>query len=337
MTTFDPLLRPSASGEEAIPLVYRDIYNWIDSEMFQSLIKEFSISDSFDKDIDIRLEHLVEQSDVWDFRNRTAKTENSGGSTQESTRWTSTDELLTAKQKRKSLEAAKYFKLSINSTPNYHDYRAVLVLGGGKLSCQLRTRYALEQLTSNISAHDLVFLGSERPITPTEREATDTYAKGAETEFDLFESALIFETKGETTKISEDIVDEVKTNSSFKTKIYTTKYAKNTILISAPSSEPDIRRANSSDTYIHYFKKYPINAGDKLLLVTSHIYVPYQQVEALRTLGVPNNVYVETIGFPPSWGGKIQGMQEPQHYLQEIRSFLQAAHRFTIQNSPKNN
>lgn len=57
------------------------------------------------------------------------------------------------------------------------------------------------------------------------------------------------------------------------------------ISLSGPFSEPDKRRANSSDAYKFFIQKKKDKAGTKLLLVTSQIYVPYQQIEAVRTLG----------------------------------------------------
>lgn len=65
------------------------------------------------------------------------------------------------------------------------------------------------------------------------------------------------------------------------------------------------------------------------MLVTSQIYVPYQQLEAIRTWAIPNNVYIETVGFPAEWNDtKQQGMMMAANYLQEIRSTIQAANRY---------
>ena len=64
-----------------------------------------------------------------------------------------------------------------------------------------------------------------------------------------------------------------------------------------------------------------------MLLVTSQIYVPYQQLEAIRMLGLPYGLSLETIGFPNDWSAGLQGLQKPENYLQEIRSVLQSAGR----------
>ena len=58
-------------------------------------------------------------------------------------------------------------------------------------------------------------------------------------------------------------------------------------------------------------------------------YVPYQQMEAIRTWALPNNVYVESVGFPLEWNDiNQQGMMTAANYLQEIRSTIQAINRY---------
>jgi hypothetical protein len=102
-------------------------------------------------------------------------------------------------------------------------------------------------------------------------------------------------------------------------------------IIAAPSSEPEKRRANSADTYEFFFDRVKADEGAEILIVTSQIYVPYQHLEAMRTIAVPYKINLDTIGFAPEWGGALQGMNEPSNYLQEIRSTIQAMDRFLIQ------
>lgn len=99
------------------------------------------------------------------------------------------------------------------------------------------------------------------------------------------------------------------------------------IALEGPSTEPNKRRANSADTYKFFVEKLHVPEGAKVLLITSQIYVPYQQLEAIRILSIPYNIVIETIGFPNDWSGQMQGMQQPSNYLQEIRSTIQAMSR----------
>ena len=55
--------------------------------------------------------------------------------------------------------------------------------------------------------------------------------------------------------------------------------------------------------------------------------MPYQQLEAVRILGMPYSHSIETVGFPNEWSLGLQGLQKPENYLQEMRSVLQSAGR----------
>lgn len=323
---FDPLMRVNNTGHEAIAEVKTNIIGWINSKIFQEVIRAFGWKDVLDQDLRKRIDILVAQSDEWDFRNKTAKIE-SVGTIKESTRWTSHAQLLTPTQIKLVEKIAKKFKLSCASTPIYDEYRAILVLGGARLSCLLRTKWAKEILI-NTSVQDIVMLGSERKVTDSERDATNTYGPEAKTEFDLFIAAAhsVFGIDLESCKQQKH--EDVNATLSWRINSYQSCKQRNVLIMSAPSSDPNNRRANSVDTYKFYINHYKLKPFERLLFVTSPIYVPYQQLEAIRVITIPLNIQVETTGFPPEWSAGLQGMQGPQHYLQEMRSFLQSAQRF---------
>lgn len=324
---FDPLLRIEKIGQEAISEVITNILNWINSRIFQETIQAFGWSDSPDQGLKKRIDALVARSDEWDFRKRTAKRELMGQS-REATRWTSHDQLMTPQQVDMANRAATEFKLNCASTPTHNRYRAILVLGGARLSCLLRTKYADRIFHGNVQAKDIVLLGSERRVTESERDATDTYAPYAKTEFGLFLASArkIFSIKGK--PCVDQKHEDVHPNLSWKILGHVLANQRRLLIISAPSSDPLIRRANSADTYKFYINQNDLRPGERLLFITSSIYVPYQQLEAIRIITVPLDIHVETLGYPPEWGANLQGMQGPQHYFQEIRSFLQSAQRF---------
>ena len=103
------------------------------------------------------------------------------------------------------------------------------------------------------------------------------------------------------------------------------------VLLAAPSAEPEKCRANTSDTFDFFVDQLQVRNGSNILLVTSQIYVPYQQLEAVRMLGIPYNHSLETIGFPNEWSVGLQGLQKPENYLQEMRSVLQSAGRLLVE------
>lgn len=325
--SFDPLLRVKAAGEAAQAETRAAILGWIDSNIFQEAIKAFGWEDDRSQPLSRRVDELVRLSDEWDFRRRTARSESMGASA-ESTRWTSNSELLGQSQLDVATRAGDQLGLSRESTPAHDSYRAVLVLGGARLSCLLRTQWADEVLQGGRTTRDIVLLGGERPVADSERDATDTYAPHAQTEFDLFVAAAhsVFGVDSERFQGEQHVDDHP--NLSWEVREYDAEPNPRVVVMSAPSSDPSNRRANSADTYKFFIERNHLSPGERLLLVTSPIYVPYQQLEAIRVITVPLGIHVETVGFPPTWHAELQGMQGPQHYLQEMRSFLQSSQRF---------
>lgn len=313
---------------DAICEIKNNIEAWINSKVFQDLIATFGWNDQSNKPLQIRIDNLVKQSDEWDFRRRTSLGESMGAGNRESTRWTSNDELLSKSQSSAALQAADLMQLSRAVEPLRKDYRAILILGGARLSCLLRSKRAAEIIQSGVSTNEVVMLGSERPVSDSERDATDVYAVNAINEFDLFVSAGAATFGFEITSYFKNRYDDPNPNLSWEIREYVSRLIPRVSIISAPSSAPKERRANSADTYRFCIERLHMAFGDTLLLVTSQIYVPYQQMEALRVIAVPLGIHVETVGFPPEWYAKLQGMQGPQHYLQEMRSFLQSSQRF---------
>ena len=264
------------------------------------------------------LHYLLEFSSCWDYRAKNAtRTENN-----ENARWLIEQNTLTELQK-KYLEATKKdLGLVGNSSPQNQSYDYIWVLGGAKLSCLLRTKLASE-ICKNLVAQPkkISLLGSSRPINESERATTNTYAPNAKTEFDLFLAAHDAIFPASCFSISED------TNFNQNSNWRVLEYDDGISILSAPSSMPNVRRANSLDTYLFFMKTYNVPPGSRILLVTSEIYVPYQHLEAYRSVALKYDVGIETVGFPSMWGGELQGMVSDENFLQEIRSSIQSMNR----------
>lgn len=249
--------------------------------------------------------------------------------TGEKARWMVNNDAITAEQKLAVFKGRDNLGLRGISRPVLNDYDYIVALGGARMSCLFRPRFAKCILNCMENAPKaVVLLSGMRLVTDTEREATDTYAPDAQTEFDLINAGAekVFGLKREYT---EERYCNPNQNKSWAMRIYTaSNYDFPILSVSGPSSDPEIRRANSADTFAFFAAKQNIQTGSKVLLITSQIYVPYQQLEAIRTWAIPNNVYVETIGFPTEWNTSQQGMMKAVNYLQEIRSTIQAANRY---------
>lgn len=314
-------------ADNKIQVVENNISNWINSPEFLNILKAFSVNKTNISDLNKLVDWCVEISDIWDYRKKQSSALDKN--TKEAARWLIDSNKITTEQSRVVLEAVSSLGLSGITSPSLHEYDYIVALGGARLSCLLRPKYAaFITQEANITPKSVVLLSGNRPISNSEREATDTYAKDAKTEFDLMnrggEISFQLENDFEETHYFDENI-----NKSWAIRTYKTDhYPFPIISLAAPSSEPELRRANSVDTYKFFFKRFAVPERAKLLLITSQIYVPYQQLEAIRTLAIPYNVFIETIGFPSDWSGQLHGMGKAVHYLQEIRSTLQAAQRF---------
>jgi len=97
-------------------------------------------------------------------------------------------------------------------------------------------------------------------------------------------------------------------------------------VVAAPSSEPDTRRANSADSY-KFFADHVANLkpGERLLLISTAIYVLPQHVAALRILALPYGVDIDTIGGKPTQRPRLPlSHYSATKYLLEVRSTVRA-------------
>ncbi len=330
-------LKCPPTGVNRVSSVLEIIESWARSSALSKLIECFGAMVPRESDLETLVAWLLNFSEQWDFRRSQQKTATKDIG--EGARWLLNNSQLTKRQQDIIEESSKILGLIGVSEPKENSYDYVLVLGGARLSCLLRSRLAAKLMQErNLRPKAVVLLASSRPVADSERDATNTYAPGSMSEFDLMNAGA--ETSFQIGKdfTEERFDDPTNVNKSWVIRKYNvTAKLPPVISISAPSSEPDKRRANSADTYEFFFSRFNISIGSSLLLVTSQIYVPYQQLEAIRTLSLPHNVIVETIGFPVEWSGKLQGMAGPTNYLQEIRSTIQSADRFIKSFSQKNN
>jgi hypothetical protein len=97
-------------------------------------------------------------------------------------------------------------------------------------------------------------------------------------------------------------------------------------VVAAPSSEPTVRRTNTPDSYAWFATEFAgLQPGRRLLLVTSDLYVPFQHADAVRVLGLPYGVRVETMGIQPGdLDPRLAQSFSADAYLQEVRSTIMA-------------
>ncbi len=302
-----------------------DIRCWIDSDELSEIVLAFGGKIPGNISLEEKVDWLVNFSDRWDYR---SKQKVHGIKCKENARWEVKNDGITEEQKRIVERNTEALGLIGVEKPCENTFDYVIALGGARFSCLYRPRYVNYLLKEEgVCAKKIILLSGMRGILESERAATDAYAPEAQTEFDLINAGAeqVFQLDGE---YIEERYHNKNSNLNWAARKYEYLGKQSIFSLSGPSSEPEKRRANSSDTFQFFINKMDVKANEKLLFVTSQIYVPYQQMEAIRTLAVPYGLYVETVGFPVEWSNILQGMMEPANYLQEIRSTLQAVKRY---------
>lgn len=299
---------------------------WFTSEELQKLVHSFGGIIPIEQSTDIVLQWLLSFSEVWDYRGKQSKAIDS--KTGEKARWMISQENLTEEQKLCIEQVADALGLRKVQIPQLEQYDYIIALGGARMSCLYRTKYAYHLARQYLkNTGELFLLSSMRKIADSEREATDTYAPHAVTEYDLMNRA-IEEDIGLIYEESECCHEDSNPNKSWCIKNMVDEILGIHIeSLAAPSSDEN-RRANSADTYQFFMECIKKRENLSVLLVTSQIYVPYQHIEAVRMLGLKYRMNIDTVGFPTEWNSNnIQGMLQYENYLQEIRSALQAIDR----------
>lgn len=321
--------RAGKTNEETIENVEKAINKWIYSAELESLVEAFGGKVPKQLETEQLARWLLEFSECWDYRGRQTQVKAEAG--REKARWL-IDSSAVIKQQEEVVERV-IGKLGLQGESRLlcDNYDYIIALGGARMSCLFRPRYVREIIEKyDLKPKGVAMLSGMRPVMDTERSATDTYCPEAITEYDLINSGaeMVFELEK---KFWEEQYYCKNPNESWAVRRYSvSKYEYPIISVSGPSSDPQHRRANSADTFRFFVQKMNIEEGSRILLVTSQIYVPYQQMEAIRTWALPNKVYIETVGFPIQWNEKNrqQGMITAANYLQEIRSTIQAINRY---------
>ncbi|MCM1045440.1 MAG: hypothetical protein NC417_08005 [Candidatus Gastranaerophilales bacterium] len=293
---------------------------WLEAPELDALAAQFDGKIPQNTDFKQRLRWLVDFSRIWDFRSLQKCAQDA--QTGENARWLLDGSGLTESQILAALKAASKLGMVDCELPAHSCYDAILVLGGARMSCFFRMKYAEELCRRyGVASSEITGLTAMRLIADSERNATDTYAPEAATEFDLMcEAAKKIFASAAVKSVKKELCE----NSNRSWGVMQFEHKIPLTVLAAASTEPDRRRANTADTFEFWAKQKSLVERERLLLVTSQIYVPYQQMEAIRTLGIPYGCSIETVGFPQEWSAHLQGLQTAVNYLQEIRSALLA-------------
>lgn len=274
-----------------------DIAAWLDSPALTALVEEFG-GQRPTGDLGARLHALDAFSEVWDGR--------CGGE-----RATAVYDDVPPDRVELIDAAARALGLTDREHPTAAHYDHVLILGGTPASGRTRALFAAG-IVRSISARTITALGSMRHL-PTDPGTT---------EGDAMLAAVLeaFPPNGGST-------------GSFGTTPdghpwWLTDYQCETwevAALAAPPTRPG-RRANTADTLLGWARYVTRPAPtDRVLLVTTDRYVPFQHADAIAVLGLTYRCGIETVGFStrtfPAWPGDPSSSGE---LLQELRSTIRS-------------
>lgn len=204
------------------------------------------------------------------------------------------------------VEAARRLGMVEAVPPPHRSYQHLIVLGGLAHACLRRTGYAAHLIRSGLTVTGgIAALGSLRPLSKAERDTLATIGvTDCATEVDALEAGV---------------------RRAFGSG-RSAPGAASVRVLAAPSSEPTVRRAHTADTQRFWAGQVRLSPGDRVLVVTAPIYVPFQHCDAIRTLGVPYGCAIDTVGVDPALADAPlpEPFPTPGRYLQEVRSAIRS-------------
>jgi hypothetical protein len=201
----------------------------------------------------------------------------------------------------------------------------LVVLSGLVRACVNRTSHAADLLGGGLRAGSAVVLGAHRELAGQEPRQAREQGFG-----DLFDEAdvVVAATRrafglGDPGQAAESGPrlphwDDALWEASAR------YHWKDVDVIIAPSDKAGTR-ANTAGQLHHWADQAGIGRGDRVLLLTTQIYVPYQEFVGLRLLGLERGCSVSCRGVDPASSVLPPADFTGQSYLQEIRSALLAA------------
>jgi tetratricopeptide (TPR) repeat protein len=328
-TTIDALAREASrelrfAAAPALPSIAKNapaaIAAWTDSSALRQVVTTFKgempeIKGQIEGEkLEERLRWLEEFSERWDFRGGKERNLVAGS------------DFATEVQEVVS-QAAAALGLIGTAPPPGAAYDYVLILGGLVRACLARPLHAARLLgDGTIESSEVCALGGYRRLAGNELELAErTGHSGLVDEFEAMDVGVrgAFSLDGPLTDEGE--ASDVE-GASWRVRTYGGERGTTIKVIAAPSSEPGLRRANTPDTYEWFASQLAgLRGSERILVVTSDIYVPFQHADALRMLSLPYSVEIDMVGIragdvDPS----LTQSFETHNYLQEIRSAIRS-------------
>lgn len=295
------------------PDLQADLESWFHDPVWARLVEGFGGDPrELPADLEERMAWLDAFSDRWDLR-RGRERDQAG-------------ELpLTDAQRTTVSDAADRFGMRSAHPPGFAEYDHVLALGGLIRACFVRPAYAAHLIRwGAVRAGSFIGLGGHRPFSEEERRlAAEAGLHGVDSEFTALDAGV-----REAFHLGEPSREQGETAATPGGSWTVREYGGDlpVRVVAAPSSQPEVRRADTADTYRFMAEDLVhLVPGQRLLAVTTPLYVPAQHAAAVRTLAVRYSVVVDTVGTDPALADPRWSQEfSPTRYLMEFRSAIRA-------------
>ncbi len=296
-----------SAREDAAAIVLAQLCDWVTSTPLLALARDWGGSPPVDSVPATVFEWYEDFSAKhWDFRRGVERN-------------LTTAATLTPEREQLVLDVARALGMVDARSPERDSYDYCLVLGGLLRACLVRPRHAAALIAGGVSIGEVVALGGFRRLAGDEVELASDLAVHASDEFDAMAEGVRRAFSPSSQATLEGTAS--RSNSDWRVARYVEE---NVSVIAAPSTEPEVRRANSVDTYNWWADRNAPLAMKQILLITNPIYVPYQGAGAIQVFGLHHGASVETIGVSTESAdiGEHTQVFSPSNYLQEIRSAI---------------
>lgn len=322
---FQPVVVPGQGENPTAEVLLAEIAGWVHSEPLRELLRRFGASGPTGG-LAEELAYLDEfTAEHWNFR-RTGAADPKERNQVDPDAVTGTDEELV-------VAAADALGLVRPRSPRYQHYDHVTMLGGLVQGNLWRTAYTAYLLEHGITVGDVTAISAYRNLAGNEKDPGRDEFKLLGT-FGLprrdYEWEVMEDSLRRAFDLPEFTVEKESEPSAEGAARFRVAWAesgrRHVTLVVAPALEAG-RRANTSDGYRYWAAEVGhVKPGDRVLAVTTCIYVPYQHAVALQNLALPFGCSVDTVGIDFTAIGDDPNPQRFRgaHYLLEIRSALLA-------------
>jgi hypothetical protein len=213
----------------------------------------------------------------------------------------------------------------------------------------LRARYAALLRSKGFQLGEVSFLGSPRVLIeePPERDLTEAYAPGARDEFDLMVAAAQAEFGLSPARITflcgcssaeaqcpswlERHAEGAEQTPAAYTHERRAELADDTgrtvaSVLSASTGRPPFR-PDTSDTFSLLARCANPQVGQRVLVVTSQVFVPFQSFDGVRRLYLPHGVDLDAVGYGDDWEDRPRSAE---YLLQETLSAIRSGRRLLV-------